>query len=88
MRFHVHSLVALLTCIALAACVAACSPPASDDAATQTHRSPGASEDATAQAQSTLRDFFAAWQAKDERAAENYLAPYRQGVTWQFERLD
>lgn len=37
------------------------------------------SEDATAQAQAALESFFAAWESKDEVAAESHLPEYRHG---------
>lgn len=46
------------------------------------------SQDATAQAQAALESFFAAWESKDEVAAESHLPEYRHGGTWYFDRLD
>lgn len=49
---------------------------------------PGASVDATAQAEATLGSFFDAWSAKDQTAAEAFLPSDRRGMSWGFDTLD
>ena len=46
------------------------------------------SEDATAHAQAALEEFFSAWAAKDENAAEALLSSGRKGLSWRLESLD
>ena len=86
MKHVAHTGAVLLLLSALALPAAGCS--ATGELLSRFGVGTSAAEEETARAQSTLKEFFSAWAAEDDKAVEALLVESRRGMDWQFEKLD